>query len=78
MAMGEVVFLRSGCLGGGFEKGRMGLVLKAGRSGFRLMEKVVCVKVLEWRKLERISRTQRVCLEKRRVRMVLQGGPIAF
>lgn len=31
-----MAFLQSGCLGGGFEKGRMGLVLKAGGSGFLL------------------------------------------
>lgn len=56
----------------------MGLVLKAGGSGFLLMEKVVCVNVLEWEKLGRISRTQRAYLEKRRVKMVLQGGRIAY
>lgn len=77
-AVGGVAFLRSGWLAGGFGKGRMGLVLKAAESGFLLMEKVVCINVLEWEKLGRISRTQRAYLEKRRVRMVLQGGRIAY
>lgn len=41
-----VIFLWDRYLGGGFEKGRMGLVLKAEESGFLLMEKVVCAKAM--------------------------------
>lgn len=39
-----VVLLWRGRLGGGFEEGRMGLVLKAEGNAFLLMEKVLCVK----------------------------------
>lgn len=53
-------------LGGGFGKGRMSLVLKAERGGFSDAE---IGEILLPSK-----RTQRICLEKRGIRIVLEWG----